>query len=295
MSDKPSLQPDMAVGEALRAVARDILAAARATIEDPARSDAEAVHDFRREMKRWRALLRLLEPFLGDDGQRLRTEARDLARALGGARDAQSALDALADVADHGLELSQRSLATVRGRIEELKQAAETTTLTADMRLRITSALDQALASVEVWPLHPLTFTDVAKCLTRGYRSARDTLPESWPDADGEELHELRKRIVTHRYQMETVVPLWARFGKMWVGEAQRLRDRLGKHQDLRLLTRMTEPHQPLAPWRSRLRPAVDGRGADHVRAARRIAQRLFVEKPKAFRRRLEVMWDTGG
>ena len=295
MSDKPSLQPDVAVGEALRAVARDILATARGTIEDPGRSDAEAVHDFRREMKRWRALLRLLEPFLGEDFQRLRTDARDLARALGGARDAQSSLDALDDIADHGLELSPNSLKSVRGRVEELKQAAETTTLTADMRLRISTTLDQAQAAVELWPLHLLTFPDVAKCLTRGYRSARDALPESWPEANGEELHELRKRIVAHRYQMETVVPLWKRFGKMWVGEAQRLRERLGKHQDLLLLIKMTEPHQPLARWRSRLRPAIDERGANHVRAARRIAQRLFVEKPRAFRRRLEVMWETGG
>jgi CHAD domain-containing protein len=295
MSDKPSLQPDLAVGEALRAVARDILAAARGTIEDPGRSDAEAVHDFRREMKRWRALLRLLEPFIGEDFQRLRTDARDLARALGGARDPQSALDALDDISDHGLELSPNSLKSVRERVEEVRQAAETTTLTADMRLRITTTLDQAVAAVEVWPLHLLTFLDVAKCLTRGYRSARDALPESWSAADGEELHELRKRIVAHRYQMETVVPLWKRFGKMWVGEAQRLRERLGKHQDLLLLIKMTEPHQPLARWRSRLRPAIDERGANHVRAARRIAQRLFVEKPKAFRRRLEVMWETGG
>jgi CHAD domain-containing protein len=279
----------------LRAVARDILAAARGTIEDPGRSDAEAVHDFRREMKRWRALLRLLEPFLAEDFERLRTEARDLARALGGARDAQSALDALDDIADHGLELSPNSLKSVRERVEEVRQAAETTTLTADMRLRITAALDQAQAAVEVWPLNVLTFKDVARCLTRGYRSARDALPENWPQADGEELHELRKRIVAHRYQMETVVPLWKRFGKMWVGEAQRLRERLGKHQDLLLLVKMTEPHQPLARWRSRLRPAIDERGANHVRAARRIAQRLFVEKPKAFRRRLEVMWETGG
>jgi CHAD domain-containing protein len=143
--------------------------------------------------------------------------------------------------------------------------------------------------------LHHLTFPDVANSLTRGYRLARAAQPESWLDADGEELHELRKRIVTHRYQMETVVPLWRRFGKMWVGEAQRLRDRLGKHQDLLLLGRMIEPHQPLAHWRSRLATAITRRGADHVRAAHRIAQRLFVEKPKTFRRRLEVMWETGG
>src|SRR2546423_14231134 len=98
MIDKPALQPDLAVGEALRAVAHDILSEARAAIDDPTRPDPVAVHDFRREMKRWRALLRLLQPFLGEDGLRLRSQARDLARALGGARDAPAALDALADL-----------------------------------------------------------------------------------------------------------------------------------------------------------------------------------------------------
>src|SRR5262249_28099035 len=209
--------------------------------------------------------------------------------------DAQSALDALDDLAGHGLDFTKQSLATARSRIEELKEAAETTTLTADMRLRLTQALDQALAAVEQWPLHQLTFPDVARCLTRGYRAAREALPQDWAEATGEDLHELRKRIVTHRYQMETVVPLWRRFGKMWVGEAQRLRDRLSQQQDLLLLVKMTEPHQPLARWRSRLRPAIIERGNEHLRAARRIAERLFVERPRAFRRRLEVMWETGG
>src|SRR5262244_3174336 len=154
MQEKPALRPSVTVGEALRGVAGDVLADARAAIEDPAQSDAEAVHDFRRAMKRWRALLRLLDPFLAEDGEKLRDDARDLARALGGARDAQSALDALADL--NGLALSKRSLATMRGRIEQLREAAETTTLTADMRLRVTRSLDQALGAVEQWPLHSL-------------------------------------------------------------------------------------------------------------------------------------------
>jgi hypothetical protein len=90
-------------------------------------------------------------------------------------------------------------------------------------------------------------------------------------------------------------VPLWRRFGKMWIAEAQRLRDRLGRDQDLLLLTRLTGPHQALAPWRSRLGPAIAQRKADHVRAARRLATRLLVEKPRAFQRRLEAMWESGG
>ena len=293
MGEKPALQPGLAVGEALRAIARDILGEARAAIADPAHSDAVAVHEFRRAMKRWRALLRMLEPFL-EDGRALRTEARDLARALGGARDCQSALDALDDLARHGLTLSARSLAAMRGRIEAVRQSAETDVLTADMRLRLTGTLAQAESAVERWPLHTLTFADVAERLVLGFRDARRALPGNWPDTEAEDLHDLRKRIVNHRYQMEIVAPLWPRFGRMWVGEAQRLRDRLGRHQDLTLLTGLTQPHQPLAPWRSRLAPAIAQRRQDHVAAARRTAARLFVEKPGAFRRRLDVIWEMG-
>src|SRR5258707_6417521 len=144
MSEKPALQPGLALGEAWRAVARDILGEARAAVEDPAHSDAVAVHEFRRAMKRWRALLRMLEPFLEDDGRRLRIEARDLARSLGGARDGQSALDALDDLAKHGLTLSARSLATIPGRIEALRQSAETDVLTGEMRVRLTRTLAHA-------------------------------------------------------------------------------------------------------------------------------------------------------
>ena len=120
MDDKPALQSDRAVGVSLLTVARNILSEARAAIDDPAQPDSRAVHDFRRQMKRWRALLRLLDPFLGEDGRRLRIEARDLARALAGARDAQSALDALADIAHRSLVLSPTSLVTVRSRINAI-------------------------------------------------------------------------------------------------------------------------------------------------------------------------------
>jgi len=204
MQEKPALRPSVAVGEALRGVARDILAEARAAIEDPAKSDADAVHDFRRAMKRWRALLRLVEPFLGEEARRLRDEARDLAHALTGARNAQSALDALADLEKHGLALSARSIAGLRQRIGAIREAAETT-LNADMRLRLGSALDQAAVVVERWPLHTLTFDDVADQLTRFYRDARRMIPAHWPDTDAEELHELRKRVVTHRYQIDII------------------------------------------------------------------------------------------
>jgi CHAD domain-containing protein len=296
MSDKAeALQPNAPVGDSLKGVARTILVNARAAIDNPERSDAEAVHQFRREMKRWRALLRLLAPYLGAEARRLRTKARDLARALGGARDAQAALDGIADVTDHGgIDLSERSLANLRKKVDEIRRSAEGTVLTADMRLRLVEALDDAEGSVDRWSLRGLRFAQISGRLAHGYRAARHAVPERWRAANAEDLHEFRKRIVNHRYQMETVAPLWPRFGKMWVGEAQRLRERLGKHQDLLVLARLIEPHQPLSRWRSRLAPAIAKRRAAHVRSARRIATRLLLDKPKAFRRRLAVMWKTG-
>src|SRR5213595_1681514 len=86
MSDKPGLRPQQAVGQALRDVARHILAEGRTAVEDKKRVEAVAVHDFRAAMKSWRAFLRLVEPHLPADERRWRTEARDLARTLAGAR-----------------------------------------------------------------------------------------------------------------------------------------------------------------------------------------------------------------
>jgi CHAD domain-containing protein len=232
---------------------------------------------------------------VGPEARALRVEARELARGLAGARDVQAMLDALADLEEKELGLSKRSLATMRGRIEEAKRAAQTTTLTPELRGELDVSLARAGQAIDHWPLAHVTFAQLARELARHYRRARRTMPAAWAQAKAEELHELRQRVVEHRYQMELVEPLWPRLGKLWVAEAQRLRERLGSHQDLVLLGRATAPHQPLAPWRSRLAPMIDQRRAKHVAAAQRLARRLFAERPKAFRRRIEALWDSRG
>src|SRR5881392_1603564 len=137
MAEKPAVRPDVAVGAALRAVARDILSEARSVLDDREKPDAIAVHDLRKAMKRWRALLRLLEPFLGDDARRLRAEARNLARDLSGARDAQSAIEALDDLAQNGSDLSARTAASIRSRLDAIRLSAEAATINENVRARL--------------------------------------------------------------------------------------------------------------------------------------------------------------
>jgi CHAD domain-containing protein len=294
MAEKPALQPKAAIGPAVRAIAHNILAQAREAIADPERSNVDAVHQFRRRMKEWRSLMRLLARFI-PDATRWRQDARDHARSLAHARDGAAALMAFDGLLDKGiLVLSARSSDTVRSRLEALRGGEEQAVLTPMLRDAIIAWLDAAAAAIEMWPLDPFDFSSIAAQLTDSYRSARGRIPEDWSAASAVELHTLRQRVIELRYQMELIEPLWPRFGKMWTDEAERLRGRLGQCQDLEVLKRLTAPHQPLAHWRSRLAPACAERTDVLAHRAARIAHRLFAEKPKAFRHRLEMLWEHG-
>jgi CHAD domain-containing protein len=294
MGDKPALQPKAAIGPAVRAIAGRILGKARVAIVDPERTNETAVHDFRRAMKEWRALLRLLAPFI-PDATRWRHEARDHARSLAHARDGAAALNAFDNLVDKGiLILSAQSSRTIRARIEALRGNEEQAVLTPELRDAIVAWLDATASAVEEWPLDPFDFSSIAAQLGRAYRDARHLIPDDWTTTSAEDLHTLRQRVVTLRYQMELIEPLWPRFGRMWTSEAERLRGRLGQCQDLEVLQRLTAPHQPLARWRSRLTPACAECSAGLTQRAARIAHRLFAERPKAFRHRLEMLWQHG-
>jgi CHAD domain-containing protein len=282
---------DGGFGEALAAAARSIIADAREALNDPKLSEADAVHDVRKALKRWRALMRLLAHGIGEPANQMRVEARELMRALTGARDAQSALDALDDLKKSDLPFSPTSLETIRKRLTEMRDDAEKAGFTAALREQLARYLDYATLTLDRWPLKAIAFDTVADGLTAAYRRARQLMPDDWPAVEPDHLHNLRRRVVEHRHQMDLIEPLWPRLGQVWAEEAQRLRNRLGSCQDLAVLANLTAPHQPLAHWRSRLTPLIADRRAAHLRSAARLAGRLFAEKPKAFRRRIAALW----
>jgi CHAD domain-containing protein len=282
---------DRSFGDGLAAAGRSIIADARHALSDPELSDADAVHDVRKALKRWRALMRLLARPLGEQANQMRAEARELMRALAGARDAQSALDAVADLRKAEVPFSPTSIETIRRRLTEIRDAAEKTGFTPEMRDRLTRYLDFATLSLERWPLKEIDFDTVADGLAATYRRARQLVPEDWANCEPEHLHDLRRRVVEHRHQMDLIEPLWPRLGQVWAEEAQRLRNQLGACQDLAVLANLTATHQPVAPWRSRLTPVIEARRAAHLKSASRLAGRLFAEKPKAFRNRIAALW----
>ena len=61
----------------------------------------------------------------------------------------------------------------------DIRKAGETQVLTPDMRLHLTGALDRAGTAVEQWPLHLLTYPDIAAQLAFGYRAVQRAIPEA--------------------------------------------------------------------------------------------------------------------
>lgn len=287
MAKARAKQADGAAGELLRAVATRILADANAALEIRGQTHATAIHDFRKALKRWRALLRLLEPWLGADGKKLRHEARDLAHELNSPRDAQAALDALDDALKRAPDFSPAVARNIRTRVEDMRRQAETAALGKDARTRIDGYLNRASQSVERWRVDSVKAPEIADHLKKTYRRARRRLPDRWQAAGSEELHELRRHLIEYRCQMELVAPLWPRLARTAVEEAQRLRDRLGRYQDLAVLSALTGSQRPLASWRSRLAPLIAERQSLHLKHAAGLARQLFAARPKAFRRRL--------
>jgi CHAD domain-containing protein len=290
MVHKIEPSPDIAT-RALASLLRDIVASGRKPTETPDIADAIAVHDLRKAFKRWRAILRLIEPTIGDEAELMRVEARDLAREVAIARDGQAVQEAFADLGADLPDLSARSQAAIAERLAKVGASAEAASLTPVRKARIGEMWTRASAAIERWSIQRFDRMEATKQLAATYRRVRAAIPENWSTASPEALHRLRQRVVEHRYQMELVDALWPKLVRLWTSEAQRLRDRLGAHQDLVILRQLTEPHQPLARWRSRLAPLIAERQAAHVAAARRLTGRLFAEKPKAFRQRLASLW----
>jgi CHAD domain-containing protein len=280
----------------LRQAADDILAEIRRALEAlNAENPSVAVHDYRLGLKRWRALLRLLHGQIGDEAVALRQEARLLSHIFDRSRDAQAALDALTDIAgskeNAAPSISPRTRATIADRLEGIRKTSESGALDAEALQRVHADLARALACASAWPLESMTFGDIATAIGQSYRRARRRLPRDWDAASAEDIHEFRKAVVTFRYQIEFIEPLWPKMWRTYASEVQKLRGRLGKSNDLVVLSRLIQPKQPLAHWRSRLAPLIETQRKFHLDRARSLASRMFAEAPRSFRKRVLAIW----
>jgi CHAD domain-containing protein len=259
----------------------------------------QAVHEARKDLKKLRALLRLVRDELGDQVYRHENRAfREAAAGLSSVRDADvmiETLDALverypkripADVAEglrkalftHRRALEQEGL----GRRHAVDEATE--------------ALRDARARIPEWPLAHDGFAALEAGVRRTYRRGRRAYEAALDDATTENLHELRKRVKDLWYHHTLLERSWSELMKPAGDEAHALSDLLGDDHDLAVLREWAWAHPeaaPDVPGLEALADAVGRRRAQLQRQALGLGARLYAERPRDFARRIERYWEA--
>lgn len=254
---------------------------------------AVAIHGARKDLKKLRALLRLARDELGK--KKLRAENRryrDAGRLLAAGRDAEVKLETVTS-------LEHRFAGLPKGAVERWEGAleAERDELAAAMRKDEEGRIAKAIETIEGgrrkirdWPLRADSWALVGPGLAKSYGEGRRALAEVLGDPSPENVHEWRKRAKDHWYQLRIVHDAWPELLGETVDRVHELTDLLGDHHDLAVLADDLRARADLGD-RGALEAAIGKRQEELLGPALDLGQRLYAEKPKAFRRRIERYW----
>ena len=261
---------------------------------DSESSRAEAVHEARKDMKKLRALLRLVRGELGEEIYAHENACfRDTARQLSGVRDADVMIHTLAD-----LEQRYGELPGAGRRLRPALVAHRFRVSAGSMRPDLGDAiqtLTAARARVAEWPLELEGFAAFEEGLWRTYRRGRKAYARAEELPSPEHMHEWRKRVKDLWYHLSLLEDAWKPVMSALADETHELSERLGDEHDVTVLVE----------WAHRHASALNGagpvlRGFDVIGEARRrelqeeafgYGSRIYADKPGAFVGRIEGWW----
>lgn len=260
-------------------------------------SRASAVHTARKDMKKMRAVLRLVRGEIGKKAYRSENERfRDAAKKLSDARDAEvltGTVDSLIeDHPGHGPEIEEFRSELDRRRREASGHGAEDA-----VEAHLAEAAEEIAAGAEAIPGWPLGRSDwglFEPGLYRSYRDGRATLKVvAKGDPPSEAMHEFRKRVKDLWYEMRLLRDCWEGGLSGVVDEAGLLSDLLGDYNDLSVLLDEIAARQEDSEDLSALAELAEEKQRRLLDQALPIARRLYAEKPEAFTARIGAYWSA--
>jgi CHAD domain-containing protein len=238
------LSLDLPVPDAVRAVAHERATHALQTLRETSSADpGSAVHDVRKDAKKLRALLRLLQPGLDPKVRRGENRAiASVARSLSGSRDADVLAAQAAELRERAV--GQAPEATFTAVHDAFAQAASGDAALSDAIPSAIAHLEALVERIEHWPLDGVRARTLTDGIERTYTQGRDELRQvQRRPADAEQLHEWRKRVKDLWYQQRLLRDVWPGVLKAQADELDALGELLGDDHDLSVLR-----HQLVAP-----------------------------------------------
>ncbi len=294
------LEPDEAIDQGLRRVARERLDTALGRLDDLDGAEPEAiekaVHDVRKRNKELRALLRLVRPVLGEaDYDAANRKVRDASRLLASVRDAQAQLATFQDLrAAEGDDGCGEALDAVAKALETKADSSSRSVGQGDPNVvRARRKLAKVRLAVEQWSL-PDDIDAVAESIGGTYDQACRKLTKARKDPVDERLHEWRKYVKQLWYQVRLVEPTAPSVLGPLVDRLDDLSDALGDEHDLSALVAALRADPEAYGGGKAVRPALEvarHRQADLRARAFGLGARLLAEDADAFAARVRSYW----
>jgi hypothetical protein len=256
----------------------------------PGEDESERIHEARKALKDARALAKLMTGVVGSPAYDALRELESARRRLGRARDLDVMPDALASL---GGRIEGRLVKTIGEAIANERDQARHAHREIDAAAQI--ARLRALArALETWDLSDVDLYDVARALRGLYRAARRRGKQALASGDPHELHELRAAIVDLGHCFAALEPAWpAHFGA-FAHEFRRMREQLGKHNDLTILAEFAVSCENVSQADGHvLSRAIDRRQKRLAKRAQRLFDRLFAERPNALFERIAAYMEN--
>jgi CHAD domain-containing protein len=293
------IRPDADFTEEFRDAAGSELRQAIATLEQQPEGAHEAIHDFRKSLKKVRSLYRLVARELPDFQARENARLRDAARSLSAIRDAAALIGTVEYLKEKARNAEE---AEALGRIVSILEArrdwmAEAESGIEQKLLETADTLKDAIAALD-----DASFSGsrkkVARLVGKGWRRtarrARAAIAKCHDEASADAFHDLRKRTQDYRAYHGLLTPLWPTAMKARRAEAKELVDILGHVHDLVVLGELVEAEPQLFTRDddlSRLLHSIAHRQQEDRREALVIAEQFFPDEPDDEAKRIELLW----
>ncbi len=254
---------------------------------------AAAIHGARKDLKKLRGVLRLVRHELGKKAFEVEDRRyRDAGRLLSGSRDAEVKLETLTKLRHEFEDLPEDVAERWAGMLEtERDEIATALRGEADGQVGAASeAIEEGRERIRHWSLRTDSWALVGPGLARSYRDGRRRMNQVLTKPSAENVHDWRKRAKDLWYQLRIVREAWPALLGETVDQAHELTDLLGDHHDLSVLAEdLRSRHELGGPGPFEV--AIEKRQDDLLGRALAIGQRLYAERPKAFKRRLKRYW----
>jgi CHAD domain-containing protein len=289
---------DEPVRGAILRCAREQLDRALRELSDGIDSDpAKAIHAARKAIKKERSLLRLARGAMPrEQRQRENAALRQAARGLSAARDAEVMSASVSQLSERFAgQLPATTFDAIRDEFDARRSAHPGGGTDSDVAERASQALTAVQARVDDWQLRKGGRRALESGLLRSYRRGRQALARARAGGEMDELHAWRKRVKDLWYQERLLAPVCGPAVRGHAKELDRLADLLGDDHDLALLRRaLTRTHTHVAADLDSVVNLIDRRRTELQTEAIRIGERVYVETPKAFGRRMRGSWEAG-